>query len=1067
MDPAKFLPPRPTRILERDRLLDRLSRWEDRKLIVIHGQAGQGKTMLAAAYCRSLASPVVWYTMDREDCDPAYFLSSLAAALQRAFPGDLTRSGLSPGQRGPVDPAAAARAWADRHLAPLSRPCLVVLDDLHTAAGSPALPALLLALVEASPPAVRFLVLSRTRPDLDTARLTARRSYGEFTGVDLRFSTPEVEELYASVFGMHLTPEIAALINRSAEGWPAGLVLMHQYLATASPERWDRILADRAGTRMQDRIFDYLAQDVFRHLPDELQRFLMRTSLSDVMPLTLAGGLTGLRPHAVSVCIDELVRRNLFITRLDSGVPAISYHSLFRDFLQKRLLACETARTITVLAGNASTFFSRAGDPVRAVDALLTLGQEGKALVAISGCAGELIGRGQAATLLRWHEALHPAAQRGPWFLLARAICCRFTDPKAALELFNKALAGFRSRGSGPEARTGALLALCGIVEECFHAGGDFKRMEQAATLAGRLLGRNSRAAAPARARLLLAMGMAWFFTGSLAKSRESLLQALALFNRQGDAFFQVTCALYLTPCALYQGDFRLARETLRRGFDAHKTIPDEAGGLAGLYLTQAMAALFEGRFSEARQNIDHCKQLAGVHSLASITLLSLTIGGWLATAEGDLAAAETMLAECKQQAAAAGNAFFAGSAAHLWAIALLFGKKLKRAERESNEALAIRSGKGSRLFHAVYLIASGAIQLQLGNLERAGRELRSALGTLKQAGAVQQEANCHLVLAMLEREQGNSLAFRSRLRQAFSLGRELGFTYYAVLTPDEQAALARVAIAENICRDYCESLLESRRTGRPLLSIFCMGRFAVLRGARPVRQAEWKSPRARTLLKLLVAHEGQRLPREQVMDLLWPGDEGRKSPAVFNALLHRLRQAVEPGASKDVFCIQQEEGMVGLNRDVVWTDAGQISRHLEKAARLRAEGRKAELLEEYERAIGLYEGDFLADDAYCDWSAPLRDRLRADYLRALEGAGRLAEAVGDRDKALGFYERMFQTEPASEKACRWLIARYLSLDRRTDAVRTYERCERALSRELDLEPEEKTKKLYRSIISA
>ena len=94
-----------------------------------------------------------------------------------------------------------------------------------------------------------------------------------------------------------------------------------------------------------------------------------------------------------------------------------------------------------------------------------------------------------------------------------------------------------------------------------------------------------------------------------------------------------------------------------------------------------------------------------------------------------------------------------------------------------------------------------------------------------------------------------------------------------------------------------------------------------------------------------------------------------------------------------------------------------------------------------------------------------MREQLRTSYLRALEEAGELADGLGDRDKALQLYERMFLAEPANEKACRWLMARYHSLDRRSDAVRTYERCERALSRDMDLEPEEKTKRLYRSII--
>jgi DNA-binding SARP family transcriptional activator len=559
-------------------------------------------------------------------------------------------------------------------------------------------------------------------------------------------------------------------------------------------------------------------------------------------------------------------------------------------------------------------------------------------------------------------------------------------------------------------------------------------------------------------------MGMAWFFTGRLEKSRDSLLQALDLFGKQGDAFYQMTCAVYLTPCALYQGDFRLARQTLQRGFEAHRAIPGEIGGKAGLLLITAMTALFEGNFAEARESIDQCKELAGVHALASIELLSLTIGGWVSMARGDLDGAALLLSECKSKAARAGSAFFAGSAAHLLALTALFQNKLPNAERESNEALAIRSGKGSMLFHAIYLITSGAIHMRAGKTRRAGQELKNALRTLKQAKAVQQEANCHLVLALLERKKGNRTGFRNHLREGFSIGRDLGFTYYAVLDPEEQSELAKQAVAENICVDYCLGLLAGRKAGRPLLSIYCMGGFKVYRGSTPVRDAEWKSKRAKTMLKLLAAQEGQKLPREQAIELLWPEDAA-KNPATFNAMLHRVRKVLEPAASRDVFCLQRDGDSIGLNQDVVWTDVGQFRAHLDRAARLKARNSREELLLEYERALALYQGDFLSEDVYCDWSTDVRDHLRTSYLRVLEEAGELAESAGDRDKALQFYERMFLAEPSNEKACQWLMARYQSLGRRGEAVRAYERCERALSRDMDLEPDERTKRLYRSIL--
>jgi hypothetical protein len=86
MNLAKLFPPQPSHVLDRERLIARLKSWEDRKLVIIHAQAGQGKSTLAADYVRSLRSPSIWYNMDPEDDNPAVFLSCLGHACNAPSP---------------------------------------------------------------------------------------------------------------------------------------------------------------------------------------------------------------------------------------------------------------------------------------------------------------------------------------------------------------------------------------------------------------------------------------------------------------------------------------------------------------------------------------------------------------------------------------------------------------------------------------------------------------------------------------------------------------------------------------------------------------------------------------------------------------------------------------------------------------------------------------------------------------------------------------------------------------------------------------------------------------------
>lgn len=967
------------------------------------------------------------------------------------------------------------RRWIEAVLGAVPRHSLIVFDEYHYTSSSGPAQRLIRLLIDSAPPLVRFMILSRERPVFEIAKLCSAQAVGELTNEDLRFTDAEAHDLFSIIFHMQISKTEASLINKTAEGWPVGLVLMHEYLAQLPPERRLAALNDQQTPAFRSHIFDYLAQEVFQHLPGAMQQFLLRTSISDYLPRGLIQVLTGLplidtaRKPSLSSLITELKNRNLFVTTAGADASILRFHALFREFLRNKLAIEIGPRSVTKLYTLASLYFQKAGDPVRSINLLLGSCQFDKAVRQIESCGEELVAKGQMRTLIRWIETLPPAYGNRPWLLLYRAVAIRFTDPQGALDFFDGALQGFRLRNSAVRRSSGLIYSLCGLIEACFHTGGDFSRMGRLATMAQTLLGRMGQEPPEARARLLLATGMAWFFIGRLERGTEALRLALELFRKQKDHFYQITSAIYLTPCALYHGDFALARETVRKGFEAYTCIPDETGGQAALLLTKALTALFEGSLAEAQECIDQCKDLADTHALQSIGFLSLDVGGWLKIAQGDYAGAELLLTECKRKGEESRNAFFSVSAAHLLAIACLFQGRLDKAKKESDYALAIRTQTGSRLFHAVYLIASGVIHLKLGNIRRAEQELQKTVKTLQQIEAAQQEANAHIALALLYTQKNRTDKACRHLQEGFSIGQDRGFTYYALFTRAELTALATVAKSHGICTQYCADLLDtlSQAPSAKRLRVHCLGGFRVRRDQTLVREAEWKSKRAKTLVKMLAAQDNQSMPREQAMEWLWPGRKPTHLRSTFNSLLHRARKVLEPepGVGKDIFCTREEGDLIALNRDWVWTDVNQFLSHLDAARRMKTNQNQEKVILEYEKAAALYEGDFLPEEQYSDWAIPMRDRLRVQYLGALEDASALAETSGDRSAALKFHERLFLADPCNEKSCCWLMMRYQSEGRRNDAIRSYERCELALQRDLELEPEKRTKQLYRSII--
>lgn len=1068
MNPAKMLPPRPARVLERSRLVDRLAAWEDKKLVIIHGQAGQGKSTLASSYLRTLKRPSVWYNMDREDDDPAVFLSCLGRALQQKWPAAIPDLPGIPRFRYRLGKKSHnISRWVAQAFGRLTEESLIVFDD-YNITSTTAVHHILKILIESTPPHIRFILLSRMQPDVEVARLRARRAVAELTGDDLRFSDDEVKELFALVFGMHLNDRDIRFINNTAEGWAAGLVLMHEYLMSRRPEERQVLVSGRHLSNFKNQVFDYLAQEVFLQLPQAMQSFLLRTSVVDHLTEPLIELLTGMRTAGSygsrpgQKMLDELRRKNLFVTVSDDGPPVVRYHALFREFLRKKFVSETNSSEVRRLYGAAAGHFERSGDIVRTINLLIESGQFDKAATRLERYGSDLLSRGMTKTILRWIEEMPREYADRPWFVFFRAVATRFTDPAKAFSLFGLALRKFEFDDSVRNALSGRMLSLAGLVEACFYTGGDFKRMERAAAKAALLLERRGRESAEARARLLLAFGTACFFTGRLAQGSRALKEALVLFRKTGDYFYQIQTAIYLAPCAIYSGDFRLAREAVQSGFEAYASIPDETSGLAALYMAQAMTSLFEGKFGEAQDCINKCHSLAHEYDLEALDFLSLDIGGWLKTAASQYDEAERLLMECKQKARELNNAFFHASASHLLAINYLHQDRLDEALAEALHAIKVRSRLGSRLFSAVSMGALGAVYAGLGKRSKAENTLRRALSIFRRIGACQQEAGVLLVLARLKVEAGETGNGLKLMNAAFSIARQRGFAYFPLSTPQDVRALARIAAESGMPIGNC--ILPPGMEAGPWLRIYCLGGFRVERNQAPVTEKEWKGRLSKTLLKLLAAGTGRGITRDAAIEALWP-EHGDRDKSLLTSLIYRLRKIIDrPDAKVSGSCIVQEGNLLCLHKEAVWTDVRQFLLHIDEAARLK-DVDPTGAMNEYEKAFGIYKGELLPEEVYDDWAVHAREVLRSAYFKAIEEAAGLSDSLGDKGRAAALFERLFLADPCNENACRWLMSWYIAGGRRGEALRIFERCERALRGELDVEPDAKTMELYRAII--
>ena len=88
---------------------------------------------------------------------------------------------------------------------------------------------------------------------------------------------------------------------------------------------------------------------------------------------------------------------------------------------------------------------------------------------------------------------------------------------------------------------------------------------------------------------------------------------------------------------------------------------------------------------------------------------------------------------------------------------------------------------------------------------------------------------------------------------------------------------------------------------------------------------------------------------------------------------------------------------------------------------------------------MGLYAGDFLADEPYADWARPERDHLRSVAGDALSMLARLRVDGDDLEGAARDLAQLAELEPFDVEVHRRLITLALRRGRRSDALRRYD----------------------------
>jgi ATP/maltotriose-dependent transcriptional regulator MalT/DNA-binding SARP family transcriptional activator len=1042
-------------LLRRSSLERRLDTAFGKRLAVVIADAGFGKSSLLRAWVSDLE--YAWYTLTEADLELETLVRGVAGALRRAIPRlpALAASGAID-----VAGADAQAAWLCELLNKrLQHDFMLVLDDVHEIGKGTPSARFVESLCRQAPPYLHLVLASRADPPFRIDRLRGQGAVLELTGSMLAFDVNELAELILVSTGNEDRGLAEALVQATG-GWPAAVRLALDAFQR-EPDGTSRESALAQLQRPGGELYDYLAGEALAGDPPAIRELLRRLSPFDRISVELC---TALGVPDADVAMSSLVRRGLAAEVPDGGHML---HGLVREFARHTWpLEAEEALALHRRAAVWLSAHGRTEDALRALAAT----EDHEALAGLLVEQGPaLLAAGSAGAVVRLSELL-PVALRNA------SVDQVVGEAHAALGHFEDALAWFRS-AAGDEDRLAPALAW--RIVRANHLHGD---LDEAVRTYERSVGIPGE---PKDEALLLA----WTATAQVRRGETDAGKALAAraletADRSGDpgAIAAAHTAEALVAEAI--GDLDLSASHTRRALAAAERANDVLQ-LSRIRNNRASVLTTRGLYRDGIDELELAISLAERVAFPSMLGLALMNRGFCHWCLGELDEANADYTAAIAVYRSSGGTEISYALIGRGDVYRERGDQARaRTLYEEGLAIAERTGDRQALVPGLYQLAKvlvdddparavelaeravgydwpdhvwalnavGWIALAQGDRVKAGEVAARAEASARELGDR---------FGLAESLELRTFALSSGaddphwLDEAIEIWRELGNRVH-----ETAAELARARLDSSVAAQAVAQRAEQRlralgvrvsragpagllrtialQTDAPV-AIQTLGGFHVRRLGEPIPLAEWRSKKARDLVKILACRYGVPTPRDRLMEALWPGADPNTLSNRLSVALSTVRLVLDPERrfTPDHFIVADKDA-VKLRTESVSVDLQLFLHDAAEGLSLRRSGQHAEAAERLRAAEEAYTGDFLEEDAYQDWAAPVRDQAVAAYIDVVRALAEDARATGDHDAAVRFYLRLLERDRFDESAHLDLIATLGAAGRFGEARRRY-----------------------------
>ena len=1066
-----IIPRRRSEMLSRPRLLSILEDILDVKLLILAAPAGYGKTSLLVDFSYKTQLPVCWFSLDTLDGDPQRFIAHFVSALAHRFPsfGKMAFSALSELNQDNLNFDPIIAAIVNDAYENITEHFVFVIDDYHLIRDSKAIEPFINRIVQEMAENCHFIIASRvllTLPDLSL--LVARSQVAGLSFEELAFLPEEVKQLISIYYHQIISDARAEELVTQTEGWITGLLLSTQISARGSEDRMRLAKVSGIG------VYEYLAQQVFDRQSEDVQRFLLRTSLLEEFDAHLCARVIGraleLNRYPWHEKVEQILRDNLFVLSVGEGTLFLRYHHLFRDFLQNRVRLQYPEETVKIEKALAQNYIEQ-HQWEQAYAILNRLGDIDSIRLLIYEAAPSLINSGKLITLSSWFNGIpDDQLQAAPELISIQATVALVRgDVNHSLALLNQAIEGLQKPGKEIDLvrslnrRSIANNHLGSYIESLHDA-------DQAIKLSENQKGMESIHAEAYRMR-----GLSLFHQGDLLGSLDAFNTSRKLFESFGNKEDVAGVLMEQGIAQRRLGNFDGAEKAYQEALNQWQTSGNsmwQANVLNNLVFLQNLKGQYEQAALSFERSLQHAR-LVNYPRVEGFVLISL----------GDLYRDLRAINEARQAYQMAQEVATLLQESSMDVYLALSNAILERIDKRYLDGLALldlaqqkaESG-GSSYEIGLCRLERCAFALTQGNLKGIDQELIYLIDTFERQCNFTEAFQANLLKVVLSFLAGDWVEGKNLLQglfdsrfceSAISILLQVGLEFKDVFKKASQQLAGFDPIRQILSQvsDFELRAPEIRKTIKRKnsviqftsyqISIRAFGKMQVKVGDNLVSTSDWKSQTSRDLFFYLLAHtEG--VTKEDVGAAFWPDSTPEELRLRFKNAVYRLRRAI----GNDAVTYSDEIYQFNRASDYDYD----VERFLREIHLAQSGNEVDSQIKHYKAAVNYYQGPFLPKIDQT-WVLSQREQYQSIFITGALKLANLLLQQGHHGSALQYSKRVLEQDSCSEATHRLIMLTYAAIGDRSALKRQYEMCQQNLLSELNVEPSETTRNLFETLM--